>query len=71
MSARARIVAAVAAVLLIAATVWLTALAQRDNDRERQACTARGGTMVHTGTRMVPAGKAMFVPVPEYKCETK
>lgn len=58
-----------AVVLAIGVTVvWIVAAA-REGDRKRQACAARGGTMVQTGTRLVPAGKAVFVPVFEYTCK--
>lgn len=62
---------ALAVALLVAGTVWLIMLGDRENDREQQACKARGGAMVQTGTRLQPAGKGVFVPVPEYTCKTK
>lgn len=61
---------ATGAVSLVAVTVLLIVLGVRADDRERQVCKARGGTMVQTGTELMPAGKGVFVPVPEYTCET-
>jgi len=57
------------ALVVVGGTVWLIVIAEREHRHDEQACAVRGGTLKQTGTRMVPAGKAVFVPVPEYTCK--
>jgi hypothetical protein len=59
---------ALAGVLVALAITAAIVYGDRADRREQQACVARGGTMKQTGTKLLPAGRGVFVPVPEYTC---
>lgn len=58
-----------AGVLVALAITAAIVYGDRADRREQQSCTARGGTMKQTGTKLLPAGRGIFVPVPEYTCK--